>query len=171
MELDTFVFNGIDGATGSYLTGALTAKAVSALALGEPLDEVHLKELEARHRRDTEQTFGMREGVDPKDLASAGWGAIFPHDVPPGVREALGELLTHRKAQASKAYDFHYKEYAGPGAYRPGETKRAFLARQGVAAGMPADPDKVPYYLLLVGSPESLPYSFQYQLSRPAELF
>ena len=57
-----------------------------------------------------------------------------------------------------------FRRVLGASAYRPGETKRAFLARHGAAAGMPADPDKVPYYLLLVGSPEALPYSFQYQL-------
>jgi hypothetical protein len=164
MAEDTFVFNGIDGATGSYLTGELSAKQVSALARGEPLDAAHLKELEARHRRDTEETFGPKEGVDPKDLASAGWGVIFPYEVPPGVKEALGKLLAHRKVQAARVRDMYFKEYAGPCAHRPNETKRAFLARHGAAAGMPADPGKVPYYLMLVGSPEAIPYSFQYQL-------
>lgn len=160
-------FNGIDGATGSYLTPPMSAEQVSALAQGEPIDADHLQELASRHQRDTEATFGPIEGVNPKDLSSAGWGVVFTHDVPPAIRDALRPLLEHRQAQAAREKPHRYKEYTRDKGYRVGdkrESKRTFLARGGAAAGMPADPDKVPYYLLLVGAPEALPYSFQYQL-------
>jgi hypothetical protein len=167
MNPDALLFNGVDGATGDYLTPPLPAGALSKIARGVPLDPAHLAELKARYRRDTEKTFAVIEGADPKDLAQAGWGVIFAHNADPGVKDALKELLEYRKAQAARGHEHYYKEYTAEKGYRvgdPDESKRKFLARNGAAAGMPADPDKVPYYLLIVGDPESIPYRFQYQL-------
>ncbi|MGD9317993.1 MAG: hypothetical protein PVG56_14240 [Anaerolineae bacterium] len=159
---DELVFNGIDGESGDYLLPPMTAQQVSKLAQGEELDEGHQKELKNWYDRVTQEHLGPKEGVDPKKLNETGWGVIFAFDDQekvPAIKEALGELLEHRKAKAGE----RYREYTGADALRPDESKSAFLARHGMGPG-PADPDKIPYYLLIVGDPETIPYRFQYQL-------
>jgi hypothetical protein len=164
MDEEYLIFNGIDGATGEYLLPQMTPQQLSEIIVGgEPRDSEHLQELKWWHQRVTEAHLAPVEGVDPLNLAETGWGVIFAHDADPAVKEALGDLLRHRQEQASRRKEQRYQEYVGEKAYRPGESKPKFLSRQGVGSG-PADPDKVPYYLLIVGSPETIPYSFQYQL-------
>lgn len=106
----------------------------------------------------------LRAGANPQNLADAGWGVVFAQDAAPRLRAALGELLDHRQRQASAQSLRYYQEYNHTRAYRPGDTKQQFLARQGVAAGQPVDPNRLPYYLLLVADPETIPYRFQLQL-------
>lgn len=162
MPDELLYFNGINGATGEYLLEPQAPNVISKIAQGETLDQAQVKELKFWYQRVTQQHLGPKEGVDPKDLSQAGWGVIFAfqdQDKVPAVKEALGELLRLRETQAKQ----YYKEYTGPNAYRPGESKIDFLARLGMGPG-PADPSRVPYYLLIVGDPEAIPYRFQYQL-------
>ncbi|MBN2391534.1 MAG: hypothetical protein JXR84_12485 [Anaerolineae bacterium] len=110
------------------------------------------------------RAFPLTEDVeDPTDLAQAGWGIVFPAAWSPQrqqqVEVALSELITRRQQQAGPL--FHI--YKGPDGYRPEETKTKFLQRHRVGPGL-ADPRAMPFYVLLVGSPEEIPFEFQYQL-------
>lgn len=158
-------FNGINGATGDYGL-KLSSAELSQLVFGEARSENRRRQQE-RYREagmsaKKEATRGVREGVDAGNLSQAGWGVIFAFGDPEvdAIREALQPLLQLRQAQVG---DF-FRIFTGPNAYRPGESKTDFLQRHGIGSGA-VDPAKgVPYYLLLVGNPESIPYEFQYQL-------
>jgi hypothetical protein len=130
--------------------------------------------LEALYRwlLDMAKAFGPRravkEGIEPTDLAQAGWGIIFahedPHAPPPfpasAIQQALQPLLDLRQSQAGA----RFKIYQGADGYRPNDTASSFASRHDVRVSDPADPEKVPYYLLIVGSPHEIPFHFQYQL-------
>lgn len=151
-------FNGINGASGEYDLPPMTGEELFGFIKGETPPE-NLSELRFRFERSTQKHLGVKEGVNVKKLEETGWGVIFASDADPAVKEALSELLDHRERQAGE----RFKIYEGPEGHRPDESKTKFLARHGAGPG-PADPDKVPYYLLIVGNPERIPYRFQTQI-------
>jgi hypothetical protein len=152
-------FNGINGATGEYLLPTLRARQVAQIAAGEPLDAEELAELRKHWLRASQPHFAPMAGIDAQDLSKAGWGIVYAPDVTQAEKEALSPLLQLRKDEAQD----RYQDFAGERAYRIGDTKYSFLARSGAGPGA-VDPRKIPYYLLLVGNPKSIPYRFQYQL-------
>ena len=99
-------------------------------------------------------------GVDPNYLPQAGWGVIFAPNVNSDVRYALEPLLRLRRGQSTTE---HYHEFTGSTGYRDGDSAVRFLSRHGVSFS-DITPERVPYYLLLVGSPTDIPYRFQQQL-------
>lgn len=108
---------------------------------------------------------GTIEGVDPADINQAGWGIIFPAEWDTEklgkIKTQLKPLLDWRKSQLDSGV---YKVYEGDNGYQPDQTAAKFVARYGARVVDPVDPTKVPYYLLIVGSPEEIPFHFQYQL-------
>lgn len=93
---------------------------------------------------------------DPTDLGEAGWGVIFAEDTPSAVRRALEPLLTLRGDQAKDLY-FDLS-------YQAGDTHQQFMSRIGVRPGPRVIPEKLPYYLLLVGDPAKMSFRFQSEL-------
>ena len=159
IDSETMFFNGIDGASGKYSLPPISPQQFSDAITGatpesdpeqEALRYYYEQYCKAGH-------YGIKEGHDAKKLEESGWGAIFAHDADPAVVEALRPLLDWRKSQAGA----YYKEYSGGmGGFRPADGKTTWLGRQGGSVG-PADPEKVPYYLMIVGSPERIPFRFQ----------
>ncbi len=159
--------NGIDAETGLPLLPPLPVERVAALAQGQPIAQEELAELRARVavlKQRREAHYGVIAGVDPNDLAQAGWGVIFPfadEQKLPALREALAPLLALRRAQAGERY--RDETVNAKFFYRPGESMNTWRSRNGGAPGQ-VDPARIPYYLLIVGDPQRIPFEFQYQL-------
>lgn len=140
---------------------ALTPNAIDG-STGKPILPPDLKEiLSARLGTTKRRMRDVIDGVDPKSLAQAGWGVIVAESdlLVDEALEALQPLFDLRRREAGD----RYKEFLGADGYVEGEDKLDFLARHKAGPGR-VDPTKVPYYLLLVGSPEHIPYEFQYGL-------
>lgn len=125
----------------------------------------HIDEL--KKSRGMRQLRSVKAGVDAQDLQQAGWGLVFPYEedgnapLANAILAQLAPLVAWRRAQAGKRYR---EPLMGNIGYRPGESKLSFLARLKTATAGAVDPDKLPYYLLLIGSPEQIPWSFQTHL-------
>lgn len=151
---DAILPNGVDYDTGDYLA---PKQPLADLADALRRDSSPPAEARAlrRRRQDDEDHFGVVYGRNPHDLGSVGWGVVIPHGFDPASLEALAPLMKLREEQAGNL--FQRLEIA------PGEDKDDFLARHGMGPSV-VDPRKVPYYLLLLGSPQQVPFEVQYQL-------
>lgn len=140
---------GIDALTGRHLLPPLTAQEVAQVVFGTP----------PLGSPEQESTLALPKVVPPdldwNDLKQTGWAVILTSGPDPEIQKALSPLLEHRRKQAGWMFKTLF--------YSPGETALNFLARHHVGRGV-VDPEVMPYYLLIVGSPEEIPFSFQYQL-------
>lgn len=149
--------NGINAVTGNYLVEPMEISEAARLVRGEKGDRATTSWLKRAWQAISLPHFGLPLGVDPGDVRQAGWGIVFSADEDPAVKKALAPLIEHRRAQVGDESKTKILEY------KAGEKRETWLARHGIGPGS-VRPEKVPYYLLLIGSPESIPFLFRHQL-------
>ncbi|HOU12179.1 MAG TPA: hypothetical protein PKZ84_03620 [Anaerolineae bacterium] len=161
--------NGVDGTTGHYSLPPMSSELWASTIKGEsvPADQTDLKAKQGPAR-----AYPLPASVkDNKDLSKTGWAVVFPAEMADKRREAIKEALSPLlQRRLEKAGDL-YRVFEGESGYRVrGETGRPestrdFFKRQTpeIKPGMPKLA-QMPYYVLLVGSPEEITYEFQYQL-------
>ncbi len=160
-------FNGVNATRKEYDLQSMPMQEFARIVLDQPLPadkhaggfyEAFLKT----------EDFAPAEDRDPKALEDVGWGVIFAHDEDQAVIDALQPLLKLRQKQAGDCYYEYsgskYRNERQRQGYMTGEDKMKFLENRGVEPFGPADPNYAPYYLLIVGDPEKIPFKFQYQL-------
>jgi hypothetical protein len=165
MQDDLFA-NGIFADTGRPLPTP-GEDAGSLIAAGGTADE---EAASTQTRAAQAETFGVSLEIDPDDLSQAGWGIIFPADIDTtAIEQALAPLIEWRRSQANQESEL-FRIFKGPAGWRAGESVTDWLARQG-KQGKPGpgldivNPRAgVPYYLMIVGSPDAMPMWFQYRL-------
>jgi len=142
--------NGINPETGAY--------AIPPLSLDELVRQIERRpgngDKLAADRLHT-RCFAPPFDVKLDELSQAGWGIIFSPGTSPEIRAALDPLIEHRRAAAGhllKVLD-----------YKPDEQLSDWYRRHNIAVGT-FEPESVPYYLLIVGPPSSIPFEFEYLL-------
>ncbi|MBP2326566.1 hypothetical protein JOF56_006951 [Kibdelosporangium banguiense] len=152
---DLVEFNGIDADTGGYLFPGRSLDELVAAVRSQDTASPFLRAMCYRHDL-AEANYGVASFADDRDdLGQTGWGVLSAQDADPRVLDALRPLLDLRKSQAGS----YYREFV----VSPGDDASTFLRRHGMGPD-PADPRKVPYYLLIVGPPTEVPFTFQYLL-------
>jgi hypothetical protein len=98
----------------------------------------------------------------PMDLRQAGWCTLFASDADPNVRAALQCLLDWREKQVNN--ERRFRVFAEVDGVKPNQSAASWARDKGVSLTAPVSPDKgVPYYLLIVGSPQRISFEFQQQ--------
>lgn len=146
---------GIDAETGDYGLSAAVDELYelieAELEVGDTGDEVLRRE---------RGTLGPPATVEPDDLSDARWGIIWPPDpLTPAEKDhqrAVQDLIDHRRAQMGGVEPQQFRLQAD-------WDFLDFLWDNNVEPGS-MQPTKVPYYLLIVGSPERVGWEFQQKL-------
>jgi hypothetical protein len=94
--------------------------------------------------------------ADPDLLADpgvSGWGVVYHESTPAGVREEVERLKQHRQGQQLQDWG-------------RGDTLSSWLEKYGIDSLHRDVPSTLPYYILIVGKPQHIPFQEQFELSR-----
>ena len=164
--------NGIDASTGLPAMPGLTPWELLQAILAEdarekanPVTQERLAFEANLHDARSKAKLGLLPHLKADDLSQAGWGVIYPMGTPPEVKDNLKDLLAHRKNEAGAKVGTRFAEFE----LAAGDTAISFRNAHGETAGL-VDPDKLPYYLMIVGPPDGNQHfpagiSFEFQNS------
>jgi hypothetical protein len=145
---DLVICNGIDGVTGRY--------AQEPVALVDLANTIREHQSPAETRSTSRGGFSMMGARALNDLGKVGWGVIFPKGLSTRIHEELEPLLNLRRGEAKRLFkSFEFDPAA--------DSVRKWLDDRNVSPGS-ARPERVPFYLLIVGPPTEIPFEFQYLL-------
>jgi hypothetical protein len=154
---DTRIYlNGINALTGEYLVKPLTPAEAADYARQTQLPREKASLLGRLVSLLTGRFFGLPADVEAEELSQAGWAIVFTPDTPDEVRKALEPLRKHRAGHVPP-------DRCKVLTYNPGQTREQWLNGYGSSAAQ-VEPTQVPYYVLLVGGPEAIPFEVQYEL-------
>ena len=125
---------------------------------GETVDQGKLTQVGAVARTHAQASLGLPDGTAPSTSKQAGWAVVFHKDEDVAVKKEVMRLYEHRRQQIKDDLRVKVLEYAGEAGWRE------WLAKYRVGAGN-VNPFRVPYYLLLVGGPQRIPFDFCQMLS------
>ena len=149
MDKQIAFFNGIDARTGNYYNSPMMLVDLPSMFSATLNDKKHVVFLRKFIEYLKKPRLGTIFGIDPANIDQSGWGVIFHHTESLLVRESMSGMIKYRNGKIFEYFD--------------GETKDSWLRRHGISPGS-VDPNRVPYYLLIVGEPSHIPFEFQYQL-------
>ena len=138
-----------------------TRPALSAEELLRQVDGIPADSDEVLARGQAGKVLGVAGNVDdPMDLRQTGWAVLFASDADPLIHEKLQPLLDLRQKQVQDPKLF--KIFEGREGVFPGQPADNWARQRGVSLSAAVDPRKgVPYYLLIVGSPQQISFEFQ----------
>lgn len=143
------ILNGLNPVTGEYLVPPLDERTAAKAAAAGQQPHAAVAEM---HANLTRKTLGLPFPLQPEKIEDSGWGIITHAQEDPAVLQALEPLFQHRLKQINNDHRVKKLIYKG-------EKFIDWLAGNNVAPGS-VKPDKVPFYLLVVGDPERIPFEF-----------
>lgn len=153
------IANGINAVTGQYAMPPLESRDLAARLRKAPVAESGVKRYHTDRglRLKTRAFPALPLGTHPENVAETGWGIVFHRDEDTRVKAALAPLIAHRRGQVGNDALVHELTYF------PDDTIERWLANNNTAWG-DIQPTRVPYYLLVVGTPDRVPFSFVHAL-------
>ncbi len=102
---------------------------------------------------------------DPNVLGESGWGIIFEADADPAIKARLQPLIDSRANAAQQFFKIFTGNTGATPGVTPGQTAASWIRPLCVSLDTPVDPlNGMPYYLLIVGPPDTITFDFQASL-------